>query len=562
MTASQLNALARLIRGNDGSAAHSHQIASAISQLERRAAPTSAVLRRYHSLLLFLSAFGRAAATVRAARAALKRFEQRTSALTPRQRAMLIDTGIIGARTQYTFGYESLRTIAQRWPGECEIDWSGYDEPERLDGLLYRIALNAEQQTLDDGNVSTQEWIDHARGRRGGTAVDWLVREVEARGRDRDAAIALFEDAEVPVVWNLHRSTGSTTLLRLPGREKPAGRGPFRRPGDAGPLIADPLHIPPPLPRAQAAQVRAVTVAALAARGREVHAMRFANLDEIYLIDLGESVLLAVLGVVPEQRLPLEGNYGYMLFAGGVPVGYGGVSPLFAQGNTGINIFEEFRGSEAAMLFALTLRAFHSLFDISHFIASPYQFGDDNDEAIESGAFWFYYRLGFRPASRAIRTLAAREWRRLKANPSHRTTPRNLQRLARSDLVLSLPGRAADELFAESNLGRLATAVGKAIAERGPRDRVAVAEEMAARVAGRLGITKRHLVDRHRRESLRRMAPILSLLGPAVARWSAAERAALRTIALGKCDGSERGYVQAMARHARFRRALDRELNR
>lgn len=128
--------------------------------------------------------------------------------------------------------------------------------------------------------------------------------------------------------------------------------------------------------------------------------------------------------------------------------------------------------------------------------------------------------------------------------------------------MLSLPGCAADELFAESNLGRMATAVGKAIADCGPHDRVAVAEEMAARVAGRLGITKRHLADRHHRESLRRMAPILSLLGPGLARWSDSDRAALRTIALGKCDRSERGYARAMARHERFRTSLDRALNR
>lgn len=560
MTLAQINALMRLVRDCDGSKSCSRDIIAHTNSLERCIASSSAILRRYHSVLLFLSAFGRTAEVVRAARKALDRFDCRTAALTERQRAALIDTGLIGTRTQYAFGYESLRTLAQRWPGELEIDWDGYENPERLDGLLYRVALNAEQQTLDDGELSTREWIDQARGTRGGTAVDWLVREVEARRRDDDAAVALVEDAEAPVVWNLCGSSGSTTLLRLPGWDQAKDRGPFRKPGDAGTLIASPLHIPSPLPRARAAEVVAVTVGALAARGREVHAMRYANLDEIYLIDLGENVQLAVLGVVPEQRLPLEANYGYMLFAGGVPVGYGGVSPLFAQGNTGINIFEEFRGSEAAMLFALTLRAFHSLFGIRHFIASPYQFGDDNDEAIESGAFWFYYRLGFRPSARPIRALAAREWKRLKSNRSHRTTARNLQRLARSDLVLSLSGCDADEMFAEANLARMATAVGQAVAKRGTRSRVMVAEQMAAQAAQRLSLTTRHLKAPAQRESLRRMAPIVSLLGASVSRWSASERATLRTIVLGKCDRSERPYALAMARHERFRVALGQAL--
>lgn len=562
MSASQINALSRLVHGDDGSAASARQIVSQIKVLEQSTAPTSVVLRRYHSALLFLSAFGHSAAVVAAARAALKRFGGRVAALTDRQRSTLIDTGLIGTHTQYTFGYESLRTLARRWPGELEIEWAAFETPERLDGLLYAIALPAEQQTLDDGQLSTQEWVDRARGTRGGTGIDWLVREIESKPYGRAAARANFENAEVPVAWDLRQSSGSTTLLRLPGWVRATGRGAFRKPGDAGELIALAMFIPSPLRRARAAEVKAVTVAALAARGREVHAMRYANVDEIYFIDLGENVQLAVLGVEPAQRLSLEANYGYMLFAGGVPVGYGGVSPLFAQGNTGINIFEEFRGSEAAMLFALTLRAFHSLFGIRHFIASPYQFGDDNDEAIESGAFWFYYRLGFRPRSRAIKALANREWKRLKADRSHRTTARNLQRLARSDLVLSLPGGDAGEVFAEANLGRMAAAVSKSVERRGPQDRAGVVDAMAAQVTKRLGITSRHLKTKAQRESLRHMAPIVALLGPGVARWSAAERASLRAIVLGKCDQSERGYALAMAGHARFRVALGRVLGR
>lgn len=557
MSASQINALWRLVRADDGSRATARQIVTQINALERCAAPTSIMLRRYHSTLLFLTAFGRLAAVVCAARSALKRFDRRAGALTERQRAALIDTGLVGTRTQYTFGYESLRTLALRRPGELEIDWAAFESPERLDGMLYAIALPAEQQTLDDGELSTQEWVDRAAGTRGGTGIDWVVREIEAKRRGRSAAVALFDDAEVPVVWDLAGSSGSTTLGRLPGWNRAAGRGVFRRPSDAGALIASPMPIPAPLGRALAAEVKAVAVAALAARGREVHAMRYANVDEVYLIDLGENVQLAVLGVEAPQRLALEANYGYMLFAGGVPVGYGGVSPLFAQGNTGINIFEEFRGSEAAMLFALTLRAFHSLFGIEHFIASPYQFGDDNDEAIESGAFWFYYRLGFRPRSRTIRSLAAREWKRLRADRSHRTTAKNLQRLARSDLILSLPGCDANEVFAEANLGRMAAAVSTSVARQGSCDRAAVAEAMATQVAHRLGITARNVRSKAQRESLQRMSPIVSLLGSRVARWSPSERAALRAIVLGKCDRIERPYALAMAGHARFRRALD-----
>ena len=129
--------------------------------------------------------------------------------------------------------------------------------------------------------------------------------------------------------------------------------------------------------------------------------MTYPNVDEVWWCDLGEGVALAVIGIAPEHRLTLETNTGYLLIANGVPIGYGGVTPLFRQANTGINIFDPFRGGEAAYLWTQMLRAFHTLYGSERFVINAYQFGAGNAEAIRSGAFWFYYRLGFRPAQRA-----------------------------------------------------------------------------------------------------------------------------------------------------------------
>ena len=97
------------------------------------------------------------------------------------------------------------------------------------------------------------------------------------------------------------------------------------------------------------------------------------------------------------------------MFSNGVPIGYGGVTTLGAQANTGVNLFESFRRSEAAFLFAQSLRAFRTLFGVTRFVVNPYQFGRDNEEALASGAYWFYDRLGFRPTtSRATRARGAR----------------------------------------------------------------------------------------------------------------------------------------------------------
>jgi len=208
------------------------------------------------------------------------------------------------------------------------------------------------------------------------------------------------------------------------------------------------------------------------------------------------------------------------------------------------------------MLFAQTLRVFAALFDTRHFIASPYQFGQDNDEAIQSGAFWFYYRMGFRPVTRPLTKLAADEWARLKRSRTRRTPARTLHRLAGCDLVLSIPGSKRNERFAESNLARVAAAVTKSVARRSPAARPQFTEETAGQVRRLLGIKANHLRTPSACCSLTRMAPIVHLIGNQVRHWSARERRALRTLVLSKCNLTERPYVRAMAAHERFRKAL------
>ena len=226
--------------------------------------------------------------------------------------------------------------------------------------------------------------------------------------------------------------------------------------------VMAPLDAIERLPRRHAARAIDVARSALAARCREVHAMNQPNPDEVYLADLGDGVQLAVIGVLPAQRLLLEANYGYVLLSNGVPIGYGGVSPLFRQANTGINVFDPFRGSEATYLWAQTLRVFRSLFGVRRFIINGYQFGAGNTEAIASGAYWFYYRLGFRPTLSGHRRLAEDEAARLQRQGG-RSRAATLRHLARGDLVLDLPDWDDADAFDEAVAGPPGNAGGAAV---------------------------------------------------------------------------------------------------
>ena len=63
--------------------------------------------------------------------------------------------------------------------------------------------------------------------------------------------------------------------------------------------------------------------------------------------------------------------------------------------------------------------------------------GLHNDEAIESGAFWFYRKLGFRPVLPEVARLSETEEARMARTPGYRTPTRTLRKLAQGSLIFN-----------------------------------------------------------------------------------------------------------------------------
>ena len=128
-----------------------------------------------------------------------------------------------------------------------------------------------------------------------------------------------------------------------------------------------------------------------------------------------------------------------MYFKNGVPIGY--VEVLWTRRGkrirmeVGFNLYYTFRQGETAWLYARLLKLFRERFCVTSFVIDPYQLGHENEEAIESGSFWFYYKLGFRPESPEVARLAEREQQRIATRPGYRTRPAMLRRLATAPMV-------------------------------------------------------------------------------------------------------------------------------
>ena len=543
-----------------------------LAALERRPPCARRPLAAYHDDLLILRAFPDNLRVQTMAVRALAHTARRVRALPARQRRALDDSGIAGSTTQHAFAFGIARWLVNS--GEAaEIAWDDVETPERLDPLLRLSLTQAEADAFDSGELSTRDWLALARGGTRDGALAWLARDAHAGTTSTDATDAtdgsrrpagapdpavvrlMYEGLELPVRWRLSpaRSISGNAVAGV----VPTFRTSMRAaPADPVSHIATPLAGITRLGGADAQRWLDASRAALASRCREVHAITYANLDEIWCADLGEGAQLCLIGAARDDRLTLEVNYGYVLFSNGVPVGYGGVTPLAAQANTGVNVFDAFRHAEAAMLFAQALRAFRTLFGVTRFIVNPYQFGAGNDEALASGAFWFYDRLGFRPVDPRVEALATQERAHRATNRAHRTSLAALRRLAAGDLVLELPGSGETALFEERWLVTLARAVTRTLATPESVRRLDRRDATLDAVARAIGLRQWRSSDAETRFGLQRVGPIIGLVLDQVKQWSPRDRRALVPLLKSKGSAQERDFAMASRRHDALWRAL------
>src|SRR5581483_1650593 len=129
----------------------------------------------------------------------------------------------------------------------------------------------------------------------------------------------------------------------------------------------------------------------------------------------------------------------------GVPIGYVETLSFFERIEIGFNLYYTFRDGESAWLYAQMLRSFHQLLGVSCVSVDPYQIGFHNREATDSGAFWFYRKLGFRPVRPELARLALAEEKKIAKHPGYRTSERRLRRLAQGPMVYESRGSKTGE---------------------------------------------------------------------------------------------------------------------
>ncbi len=169
---------------------------------------------------------------------------------------------------------------------------------------------------------------------------------------------------------------------------------------------------------------------------KETDPFTHASIKETEYFSCGRGTSIALFYMHPEKKLELECYCGYLLLKNNIPVAYGGGWILGYQCRFGLNILPAFRGGESVWLCSRLMQLFSVHFKVLSFIIEPFQLGMGNTEGIRSAAFWFYYKMGFRPIQAALCKLAAGEFKKLKSAMHHRTPVAALKKLSGSVMRL------------------------------------------------------------------------------------------------------------------------------
>jgi hypothetical protein len=524
--------------------------------LARSRLPSAAAVHRLHETLCFLLAYPDGPEILERVESMLAAFGRRADL--KEHAESLQDSGIAGTTILYRFFFETAQWLARRWPGQLHVDWDELESPERLERALSLMVLASETPGLDELDLGLRDWVERLEGpRTRETDASFLVRRFAALDAGPHVRQFLYEDIGLWLRLGPGADTPSRTRARAVRGRVHWQRSPLSgsRPELRTEVMRPPLSVRS-VSRTEGARLIDVAREAMVTRSRDLDAFAYGSADDVRRVDFGEGLELVAIGVVPERRLLLEAVYGFLTLKNGVPIGYVLSSALFRSAEIAYNVFDTYRGAEAAPIYGRVLALVRHLFGADTFTIFPYQLGDDNDEALESGAWWFYQKLGFRPREGAAGKLMNRELARMRRKPGHRSSITTLRVLSRENLYFHT-GAGRKDVIGLLPLANVGLAVTDYVARRFGADRERAEEEASKDAMARLGLRSLRGFSRGERLAWRSWAPLVARL-PEVERFDADERSALVEVIRAKGGRRESDFVRRFDEHLPLRRAIRR----
>ncbi len=341
----------------------------------------------------------------------------------------LSGTGIAGSMITCQFSFAITKWLLQKFPADVSMD-SAAGNAEAGGTVLHRLFPRIEYYYTTQGNISLTKRIESLTGRR--QALQKLISAFEERIPDERLREILFDSMQVFISWKLDHPVFNRSFIQ--GISLPVFyHKKIIKQVNLAAVLKKPLPEKIKLSHQQCIHLMDVAKASLAFYSRETEPVTLAGASVVKLFSCGRGLAIALFGIKTGRRLSLESYIGYMVFKNNIPVAYGGGWIFGDRCKIGLNVYPPFRKGESAVLFAEVLRLYNRLYNVQRFVVKPYQFGKGNKEGLQSAAFWFYYKLGFRPQKETIAALAEAEYKN-----GRRSTMKLLKQFTGSSLELSL----------------------------------------------------------------------------------------------------------------------------
>jgi hypothetical protein len=513
-----------------------------------------------HERLLFLRAYPPNARTLKQVVTQLNKIEKSVEGLRKADADLspLDDpevSGIAGTSVTSNFSYALVRWLARKYPRQVSIDWDWFEEDDRFGATMPRFLPLLEEDAMVEAHVPYREWLEAAKGRK--NEVAWIIEQFESLDLSDKQKAEVYDSLKLHVTWQFG-ARSSRTAMKLPVRKIFFHDQPLIKRRDVslvGEMNSPPIRVER-LSTSQGERILDLARETSAVRYRELHGFTFGDPKRVLKAELGRGTQVFVMGVRPEHRLPLRAYHAAIIFKNGVAVAYFEGLSLCERMESGFNLYYTFRDGETAWLFARILRLMRQLLGVTVISIDPYQVGHENEEGIESGAFWFYRKLGFRPVKPELMKLTLAEEKKMATNRKYRSSARMLRRLAAGHMIFELsPARTRGE-WDRFTARKLGLAVQRRMARDFGSDRAAICEASVALVARALSIRPDRWSDAEQTALTNLALPIAMI--PNLNRWDDSQNQLAVQVIRAKAGNDEARYLKLMQEHAALRRALIR----
>ena len=516
-------------------------------------------LLRYHEILLFLRAHPQNARVLRLTEESLSAFIDRVNQLRSEEADLspldyIENSGLAGTAISGAFSYAIVCWLVSCYPGSVEIDWEKYEKRERLGATLPRFLPLLSDDSLVEANIPYREWLRAASGQED-RALVWLIQRFQSMHASEEEKGELYDSLVLPVRWELGNGPASRTRSKGRIRRAYYHRGALIRRSEVelGAQFTAPGATLRPLSIKAGEKILDLTRTSTTVRYRELYGITNGSPRSVVKADLGRGVEVFLWGLAPEHRLPLRGYHAGITLKNGVPINYLEAISLFERTEIGFNTFYTFRDGESAWVYAQVLGLLNQLLGVTCISVDPYQVGFNNDEAIESGAFWFYRKLGFRPTVADIERAALAEERKIKTRPGYRSSARILDQLSRGNVIYEAPGTNA-RAWDRFHIRNLGLAVQCRMAESFAGEAGRIRRASSETVARAIGISPGRWKP-PRQRAYENLALVLALI-PDLGDWEKDEKRKVARIIEAKSSEDESRYLRLLQEHSRLKEAV------